>query len=323
MKKSLFFTFSLAFFLLINLLSCTDSTSASSSSSDSLTEDEQVEDKAIDMTPSLSKPDCVIEGQVLEDNTLWMPELDIVAAIKADESSTQEGFEPSHRILEILDGRTCEVKFSETLPENTSPDFPYYIAQIQYNKGSHLVGIQGYYDVYVCDLDNDYTISKLSPEYFDERLFDDPQSGMIVRLEVWENYLLGYAQDVGAFAFDLSDKASPEAVIPFAEWQNVEIGRYHSLFLLPTEGGYQAIMPFYDAEEDNFMLYPVFDTPQNISKNVPNNVRNNEFLVLRGAEDQTKVFAVDLRNRDLADLPADVAGRKTQGILDWMKAQKK
>lgn len=320
MKKSFIFTNSLVFLLLISLFSCTDPSTSNSNVDEQGTHANSTEkEDTIDMTPSLSQPDCVVEGQVLEDNTLWMPEMDIVAVIKANESTTKEGFEPSHRILEVLDGRSCEVKFTETLPENTSPDYPYYIAKIQYNKESRIIGILGYYDVYICDLDQDNKLTKLSPEYFDERLFDDPQSGMIVRLEVWEDYLLGYAQDVGAFAFDLSDKSAPKAVIPFAEWQNNETAAYHSLFLLPTEDGQQAIMPSFDAEQDNFMLHPIFDSPQNVSTNIPKNVRNNQFLVLRDAKDSNKAFAIDLNQREQLDLPDDVAGLKTQEILDWAK----
>jgi len=320
MKNSFSHLLFFVFVLLLGISSCTDS-ATSNNNNETSNEQTTLDDNIIDLTPSLSSPDCVIQGQVLKDNTLWIAEIDVLAVIKADTSTTQEGFEPSHRIFELLNGRTCEVAFSEMLPENASPDFPYYIAQIQYNKDSKIIGIQGFYDIYICDLDQDNQLTKLSPKYFKERLFDDPQSGMIMRLEVWEDYLLGYAQDAGAFAFDISDKSSPKSVLAFAEWQDPENADYHSMFLLPTADGTQAIIPFYDAEEDDFILHPIFNSPQNFSTNIPKTARNNKFLVLRDADDQNKSFAIDLNKRALVDLPDNVAGLKTQQILDWMRKQ--
>lgn len=318
MKKS----FSLVLFLALFIAACGSDSTASSGTEQQTENVEQTTDKAIDEEPSLSAPDCVVMGQVLEGNTFWMADLDILAVIKADESTTKEGFEPSHRILELLDGRSCEVKFKEELPENTSPDYPYYIAQIQYNNASHLVGIKGYYDVFICDLDNENKISKLSPEFMTKRAYDDPQSGMIQRIELWENYLLGYAQDVGTFAFDLSDKAAPKAVTAFAEWQDKSNGRYHSLFMLPTEGGQQAIIPFYDSEADNFELHPIFNQAEDVSLNIAKSARNNQFLVLRSATDETKAFGVDLKSRTQVSLPAEVSNMKTQDIIKWMAKRK-
>ena len=321
MKKIFFtpFTFILIFSFVLS--SCTDPTPSNSSTGEQTTQEGQsIEDTEIDTTPSLSPPECDVVGQVLEGNTLWLSEMDILAVIKADESTTVDDI-PSHRILELLDGRSCNLQFTTTLPENVSPDFPYYLANIQYNKSSHLLGIQAYYDIYVCDLDNDNKLSKLTPEFYSERLFDDPQSGMIRRIEVWEDYLLGYAQDVGAFVFDLSDKENPKAMIPFAEWQNNEDGQYHSLFLLPTKNGHQGIMPTYNFDEDKFILNPIFETAQNISLNIPKNVRNNEQLVLRNADDQSKVYAIDMGKRQLLELPSEIVNQKTQAILKWMKSQ--
>ena len=322
MKKSFTTPFLLLLVLFFSFASCTSDPTASNTGSENNNEETQAteDDVVVDTTPSLSPPDCIVKGQVLEGNTLWIPEMDMLAVIKADESTTEDEI-PSHRIFELLDGRSCDVKFTETLPENVSPDFPYYLANIQYNKGSHLLGIQGYYDIYICDLDNNNKLSKLKPEFYNERMYDDPQSGMVRRIEVWEDYLLGYAQDVGAFVFDLSDEDNPKAIIPFAEWQNMDDAKFHSLFLLPTEKGYQGIMPIYNVDEGKFILNPIFETAQNISLNLPKNVRNNKQLVLRNADNADKAYAIDLEKRKLVNLPQDIATKKTQEIIKWMKTQ--
>lgn len=308
------------FIALLTMVACTDTgTSSSSTSTDSEASTTVEPDQPT--TPSLTPPDCQIDAQVLDGNRVWIKSRDVLAVIKADESNVNEEMGPSHRILEILDGRSCEQKFQAKLPENTSPDFPYYIAEIQYNNISNIIGIQGFYKVMICYLEQNYKLTELKPEFFLEREYDDPQSGMIQRLEVWEDYLLGYTQDLGAFAFDLSDRNAPKAVLPFAEWQDPDNSRYHSMFLLPTEGGVQAILPFYDAEKDNFMLYPLFDTPQQVSDQVTKSARNNQLLVLRNQNESQTPIAIDLGARDLVDLPANIATKNTQEILKWMRAQ--
>ncbi|MEL7220506.1 MAG: hypothetical protein AAGJ93_04255 [Bacteroidota bacterium] len=315
-----------ALLLLFFLTTCDGtSTTGSSSTTADATSDTATEtgtaNRAIESEntePSLAAPACEIEGEVLDGNRIWLQSTDVLAIIKADESTTQEGFGPSHRIFEIRDGRSCELQFTTTLPENQSPDFPYYVADIQYNNGSNLVGIRGFYDAYVCDLNQDNKLTKCSPSFYTEREYEDAQSGMIQRLEVWEDYLLGYAQDCGTFAFDLSDPNQAVAVLPFAEWRDPDIGRYHSLFLLPTNDGVQGIMPYFDAEEDSFMLYPLFDEPQQLSTNVPKSARNNQFLVLRNSN-TNQPFAINLGTRDLMDPPTDVSAQGTQEILDWMR----
>lgn len=272
--------------------------------------------------PSLSSPDCDIAGEVLEGNQYWERHNDVLVVIKADESTTTEDYGPSHRILQVLDGRNCSSLFQTTLAENTSPDFPYYLAPIQYNKVSNLIGIRGYYEVYVLDLASDYQLTKLEPAFFSERQYDDPQSGMILRLEVWEHYLIGYGQDVGTFAFDLNEKDNPQPVLPFAEWQDPDIGRYHSLFLLPAENGYQGIMPWYDAETDEFELSPIFAEPRPLSLNVPSSARNNKFLVLRGTAADNSVYPIHLGHREVVpDVPAAVLAEGTQEILRWLREQ--
>lgn len=301
------------------LSGCSDAPSSSSASNTAT----QTAAAPVDTLPTLPAPNCTPTGEVLEGNSLWLRSADLLAVIKADATTAVEGFGPSHRILELLDGRTCAVKFTTTLPENTSPDFPYYIAPIQYNNISNLVGIQGYYEVFVCDLAANYKLSKLKPQYLTRREIDDPQSGMIQRLEVWEDYLLGFAQDTGPFAFDLSDRSQPNAVLATAEWQDPETGAYHALFLLPTQGGgMQAIMPQYDMKADALLLHPLFDDPQAVSTNIPKSARNNDLIVLRTTDAAQAPLAVNLRTRQRMELPADIATQKTQAILDWMRKQK-
>lgn len=267
-----------------------------------------------------TKPECEIAGQVLEGNQLWSREHGLIAAIVADEETRDENYGDSHRILEIYDATTCERIDRQILPVNVSPDFPYYLAEMNYNNAIEMLAIRGFDKVYLYDMDSRQLLPVLEPQYQGERYAEDAQSGMIYRLELWENYLVGAAEDMGVFVFDLTDRQNPEALLPFAEYEITEED-FGSLFLVSSTGAdQQIIMPTYDIENDQFTINPLFDQPKELNTaNISASARNNRYLVIREANEARTPIAIDLQARRLIDLPANVAGQSTQQILQWMR----
>ncbi|MCB9285745.1 MAG: hypothetical protein H6560_00400 [Lewinellaceae bacterium] len=261
---------------------------------------------------------CQVSGEILEGNQLWIREKDILVVIKADSTTLDPDYGPSHRILEVYDTKDCNRIERKVLPVDVSPDFPYYIAEITYNNNSQLVAAHGFNNIYIYDVENRQLLPQLQPQYMTERYGVDAQSGMIQRLEVWEKYLVGYARDYGSFVFDLSDKQHPSPVPAFAEYE-VETQVFHSLFLLESQGGYQAIMPSYDYEANEFSINPAFKNPIALNTDVPRSARNNRFLVLRRADAEKTAVAFDLKNRKAVALPENIATQQTRNILDWLK----
>jgi hypothetical protein len=315
----------LLIFLIAVLYACgsepANNQSTENSGTDSTTTTTPAETYDDTSTPVRSEHDCTISGKVLEGNQLWLREKEILVAIVADSSTYDADYGDSHRILEVYNTLSCEQIARSVLPVNESPDFPYYIGKINYNNASQLVAIKGFQQVYCYDIENRSLLPALTPEFKSERYASDASSGMISRVEVWENYLVGYAQEYGTFVFDMRNPAQAKAVTAFAEYETPE-GDYASLFLLPSDGkNMQAIMPKYDVNEDEFAINPIFDQPKAVSTNVPANARNNRFLVLREANDSQTPVALDLLNHKEINLPADVASKKTQEILQWMKGQ--
>ncbi|MEM9931873.1 MAG: hypothetical protein AAF840_18925 [Bacteroidota bacterium] len=273
------------------------------------------------VTPTLAAPDCPTSGEMTAGNQVWLKHEDVLARIVGDSTTATENLGISQRILEIVDGRSCETLHRATLPANTSPDFPYYIADIQYSAGSRILGIRGYFEVLTCDLENDYQIRSHKPEFLTEREYGDAQSGSIRRLEVWENYLLGYATDCGAFAFSLDAANDIQPVLPFAEYQSPEYGDFCQLYLLPSSGALQAIMPAYDPESDGFQLNPLFDEPVQLSTNIQSGARDNQFLILREQDEARTPHAIDMAARKTVELPVEVAAQNTQEILVWLRSR--
>jgi hypothetical protein len=263
------------------------------------------------------KEECEIKGKILEGNQKIVDGKNTLVCIVADKKE-------SHRKLEIYNTSTCELIKSEILPINRSLDFPYLIADIIYNKNSHLVAIKAYGAVYCYDVENQKLMDALIPDFLNERIAVDASSGKIKHLEVWENYLIGYAEDIGAFVFDLTDTADPKNLLPAAEFDlsEGESEDFTSLFFLKSQNGentYQAIAPNYDYNNFQFQVNPLFKTPKNVNVAIPKKDRGNRFIVLKMKD--KNVFAVDMEAQKNVDLPNQIKNKTTQEILTWLKKQ--
>ncbi|MFK8004742.1 MAG: hypothetical protein AB8H03_00160 [Saprospiraceae bacterium] len=276
-------------------------------------------------TPSTTQPtlkvakkkECEIEGRILEGNQKIVDSKNTLVGIIADEKG-------SHRKLEIYNTTTCELIKSEILPVNISADFPYLIADIIYNKNSHLVAIKGYGAVYCYDVENQKLMDVLIPDFLNERIAADASSGKIKHLEVWENYLIGYAEDIGAFVFDLTDTAKPKNLLPAAEFDlsDGEGEDFASLFFLKSQNGntFQAISPNYDYDNFKFQVNPLFKTPKNMNISIPKKDRDNRFIVLKMKD--KNIFAVDMETQKNVALPDQIKSKTTQQILNWLKIKR-
>jgi hypothetical protein len=265
-------------------------------------------------------PPCPVAGSMLEGNWFHASQEGLLLAIVADSTTFDQELGPSHRVLEIYDTESCAQVERHVLPVTRSPDFAYLIAEITYNNNSRIVGLKGFDVIYAYDVETRRLLPRMEPKYKNERIAVDAQSGMIHRLEVWENFLVGYAEDFGAFVFDLRDKADPKAVLPFAEYLTPS-GRYASLFLLPSGNRLQALLPLNGQAPSDFAINPLFEKPQPLSTNVSKSALDNRFIVLRLQDEQRRAVAVDMLERKRVALPAELQTATTQNILEWLREE--
>ena len=313
MKATLQFTL---VFLLLHLIACRSDKSPAN----------QLESTTTDRSATPAAPathNCKIASSVLDGNQFWARDANMLVAIVADSSTYDKNLQAeSHRILEAYDTKDCSRVFRQVLPVDVSPDYAYYLAEITYNKVSKIVAIKGVTAIYLFDIENRKLLPKMTPKFRSERYAVDAQSGHVQRLEVWENYLIGYCQDYGVFAFDLSDKQNPKPVMPFAEYPMDEV-TYAPLFLVPSENdGMQAIMPEYNIETGEFAIHPAFDKPMKLSMAVQRSATNNRYLVLR-EEGTNNAVAFDLQKHQRINLPENIATQNTQEVLKWIRANVK
>ncbi len=263
---------------------------------------------------------CNVPGKILSENQLWLEAKNTLFVIKADSSTYDEQLGDSHRILEIYNTENCKRIKREVLPINESPDFAYFLAKITYNNASQLVAIRGFNVIYVYDLAAQKMLPPIEPSYSSDRYAVDAQSGRLLRLELWENHILGYAQDFGAFVINLENKSKPKSTLPFAEWED-ENGKPHALFLLASqEGGQQAMVPSYQVESATFSINPLFDEPQEINTENAAGIDGSRYVVFRGkGSPNAQGIAIDLKSHKLVDLPQNIATGNNQTILDWLR----
>lgn len=309
------------FFVALSVLiaaGCGNPTSESSNSGSTTTTD-----TAATTPPPRTNHDCRVAGKMLDEGaSVWIRSQEILVAVTADSSTFDADYGDSYRVLEVYDTRNCSLVERRVLPVNLSPDFPYYVAEISYNKVHQMAAVRGFKTIYLYDAENRRWLPELKPQFASARSGADAQSGMIQRLELWEDYLIGYAQDFGAFAFNLADKAKPAPVLALAEYKPAS-GIAQSLFLLPVQGAFQAISPNYDGNSGTFSVNPMLDTPVALKTDIQKSATNNRYIVLRENSQANTAYAFDLAKNERVALPAEVAAQPTQEVLAWIRANRK
>ncbi len=318
----------IAIFFLAGFVACTTEPTPTSGDTPTTNPTDTTGQVSTDAPPTPAeptRPTCKLVGSVLEGNMFWAGSDDRFVVISAEKETADKDLGESHRILSVYDG-TCKQLFRQVLPVNFSADYPYYLTDITYNKVSKQVGIRGWYSFYLLDLATLKLSAPLTPKYLNERYAEDAQSGSIKRLELWENYIVGFAASKGPFVFDISNASQPTAVLPAAEFPIVKGESYNSLFLLKSTNGndtYQALTPDFDYEKEEFSLNVVYDSPKRFSTVINKSFRNNRFLILNEKQDNGSGtnYAIDMKTKKAVDLPADVAAKKDTEIIAWLKQQ--
>jgi len=197
--------------------------------------------------------------------------------------------------LEVYNLFTCETKAVYPLPPNNSVDYPYYLADLNYNNNTRIVGIRGHREFFVVDLAAQKLGDPIRPVYPKGRLAD-VESGSIQHLEVWEDYLVGTTQDWGPFVFRL-DGTSPQAVLPVAEMKDAS-DQYRSLFLIEDNGKkYQAILPSLNLDTGKFQVNPLFGHPIELDPKETVYAKGSPYTRVR--EPNGTYIGIDLRTGEL------------------------
>ncbi|MBI1223955.1 MAG: hypothetical protein GC192_01845 [Bacteroidetes bacterium] len=316
-----------AILLLAGMAACTTETTPenNANSNSNAGDTTQTVADSLPMPIENARPTCKLVGSVMEGNMFWAASIDRFVVISAEKETEDKDLGESHRVLTVYDGK-CHQVFREVLPVNLSADYPYYLSEITYNNVSNQVAIRGFDKFYILDLAALKLSAPLVPKFLNQRYTEDAQSGAIKRLELWENYLVGFAASLGPFVYDLTDPAKPSPVLPVAEFPIVKGEQYNSLFLLKSNNeadGYQALAPDYDYDKEAFSLNILFNKPLKFDPVINKSFKNNRYIILKELADGTArtPHAIDMKNRKTVELPTDIQAKKDTEIIAWLKKQ--
>jgi hypothetical protein len=302
--------FSFFFLMLVGLLSCGPDASAPGGETAQGGDVDSLTSRQATSLDESCKPDAAI----LDGNSLLIRERGEAVFIVADSLSYDEDFGPSHRSLVLIDLEKCEEVDRKLLPVNVSPDFPYQLADISYHRMRDVIAIKGLKTVLCYDLQSKEVVGPVEPSYKEERAYADAQSGNIERLEVWEDYLIGYATDMGAFAFVITADNTLSPYLPAIEYPGEGLA-YQSLFLMPTaDGKVQAIIP--SVGDDGFSIAPLFGQPLELEGEPKAILPRFGWLGRTPAGEQV---VVDVLQKERVELPEDLKNAAMEEIEAWLK----
>ena len=270
-----------------------------------------------------SSHDCTVRGKMVEENDFWIPEEQLWICIVADNITRDIDFGDSYRIFDVYDTKNCSQLKRKVLPVNNSPDFPWYLFQNTYEEKNQVICTSGFEFTFCYDVENRKLLPRMKPEFLLPRTALDAQTGLTLSMAVYDSYLFGYAQDLGFFAYDLTDKKNVKTFLPISEYHLKKDNQFHSLFLLPSGNKtYQAIIPTLDQNEGKISLSTLWKKPISVDPLVAKNVRNNRFQILTDlrSPNKTKV-ALDLGKQKSVDLPAKISTASVKEILNYLKTK--
>jgi len=252
---------SFLFFLLFFLfpMACT----SPNGENDAVEEEKAIDSSSVtDIRVSELRLDCEPDARVLEGNRLIIRELGLGVFIGADSTTYDPDYGESHRLLMAIDLTDCSEADRHVLPVNETPDIAYTMADVNYHRVRQVIAIKGRKTIMAYDVKNKKILGPTEPSFLKERQYADAQSGNIERLEVWEDYLVGYATDLGAFVFRLTETPALVPKMPLVEIEGNGLA-YRSLFLIPLANEkYQAIIPsMADQPPYGFSIETVFEEP--------------------------------------------------------------
>ena len=315
----------LIFGALLSLLSCKSEPATSPVSSTSPKNIDTIPKKNSKLAAVIpTSHDCVVRGKLMEDNNFWIAKEQLWFCIVADNITRDQDFGDSYRIFDIYDTEKCSPIKRKVLPVNNSPDFPWYIFQNTYEEINQVVCTSGFEFTFCYDVENRELLPRMKPDYLLPRTALDAQSGLTQNMAIYDRYLLGHAQDLGFFAYDLSNKKEIKNFLPVAEYHSKKINKFNPLYLIPVDDKkYQAIIPQMDINNGEITITPLWEEPLSVNPLVAKNVRNNRFQIFTdlGSSNESKV-AFDLQKQARIDLPNDIATLPVGKVLQYLKKKK-
>jgi len=254
--------------------------------------------------------DCNLHGMQLEGQTHWMADKQMLFAIAA-QGEDVNGALPNYRTFQVYTTNDCNM-ISYTLMTENPNELPYALQADTYESENEMVCAQGYDFTFCYFVPHREFLLPMAPKFATPRRPSAPAKapkGLVVKGKT----LFGMTAGNGAFAFDLSQRKMPQALMPNVEYVDQQNKTFKQLFLIHDEKGTQAYLPH--LKNDKFQLNPLLAGDEFLSPRVIRDRRSGRYALLRTKTD-SRALVFDLQESKILNLPEEL--KETPAILNYL-----
>ena len=244
--------------------------------------------------------DCKIFGKKEKGSDRWLAEKEMYFAMTNDIFLDEMPKFTSYNVFQVYNTLNCNLIYNGKLPEVADLVSPYKLQTDIYEPINQLVCSQSPEKVYCYHVGRKEIIIPLSPPLAKSKVGTyDPNLSR--DLTTWGNYLFGWTEKIGAYAFDMTNPQNPSTVRYSGTYSTRENTNY--LFVLKTNDGIQLLVS--EIKDNVLTMHPLLDKPKNLNRKVYRDKSGGRYAFLKSIAGNEFV-AVDLAQRKTINLPKEV-----------------
>jgi len=249
--------------------------------------------------------DCKIFGKKDSGSDHWLASEEMYFAMTNDIFQKEQVQSSSYNVFQVYNTINCNLIYNGKLPMVDGLDKPYKLQADIYESVNQLVCTQSPENVFCYHVGRKEIIVPLSPPIsisksgtYDPRLQRD--------LTVWENYLFGWTDQIGVYAFDMTNLHNPSRVMQSGTY-STKMNTIYFFVMNDLEGIQLLVSEVIDGE---LRMNPIFSSAKNLSRKVYRDRSGGRYAFLK-SNVGLEFVAVDLANREIIKLPQKVQSSKS------------
>lgn len=288
------------FFLLsLTISACkSDPVSSTTSSAEQASTDKSI--TAVSTKAVRDTFDCETYGRRDKATAKWFPEQEYYFQMANDIFTQDSKKQSGYNVFQVYNTLTCELMYNGKLPMVEGVELPYRLQTDIYNPITQLVCTQDPEMTHCYNIGSEqHLVPLFAPMSARHRGTLDPTQGR--DLESWDNFLFGWTEKIGIYAFDLHNFKNPITITKSATHSVNRETEY--VFLVNWKSGKQVLIA--GVKDGEIYLHPIFDEPQNLSRRVLQNKSGGQYSIFTNL-DSKQFVVVDIKGKKLEALPSNV-----------------
>jgi len=257
--------------------------------------------------------DCKVFGKRDKTSDSWIAEKELYFTMTNDIFQDEQPKFTSYNVFQVYNTLNCNLIYNGKLPLVEELVRPYQLQVDIYEPINQLVCTQSPENIHCFHLGRKEILIPLSPPVarsksgtYDPNLKRD--------LTTWGNYLFGWTEKIGAYAFDMTNLRNPSAVITSGTFSTQNNTNY--LFVLNSQDGLQLLVS--EVVNGKLTMHPMLSKPLNLNRRVYRDRSGGRYAFLK-SNVGTDFVAIDMLTRKIIDLP-NKAMESTLSVKSYLKS---